>query len=206
LTPGKKLANINRATSGPFNSISFFLINSRSEATPLNLTPGLPDFIASSLNVNYVPGSNRFAAAGFTTSYHGGSVPLLGPSSYDLEAFINSSGVLNFGFLTIKGDIGSGLETLLSGNLNTGPSGTAFGFQDPPGGNIFEFLFTVTGGDPVVVNDFGGLGATNREAILNAEFQNGGRHSMAPGPASSITMGIRELATLSFRSPARCFC
>jgi len=130
--------------------------------------------VASSLAVNYVPGSNRFAASGPTTGYLGGSVSLIGSGSYNLNAFINSSGVLTFGFLTVSGDIGAGSETLLAGNLRTGPSGTAFGFQNPPGGNIFEFLFTVTGGDPIIVSDFGGLGSTNHGVIVNAHFENGG--------------------------------
>ena len=140
----------------------------RTQATPLNLTPSLPDFITSSLNVNYVPGSNRFAASGPLTAYQGGSVSLIGSGTYTLNAFVNSSGVLNFGFLTITGDIGSGPETLLTGNLKTGPSGTAFGFQDPPGGNIFEFLFTVTGGDTTIVSDFGGLNSPNHGVRVNA--------------------------------------
>ena len=153
---------------------SCLLSNVQLRAAPLNLTPSLPDFMASSLAVNYVPGSNRFAASGPTTAYQGGSVSLIGSGSYNLNAFINGSGVLTFGFLTISGDIGSGPETLLSGNLKTGSSGTAFGFESPPGGNTFEFLFTVTGGDPIVVNDFGGLGSSNHGVIVNAHFENGG--------------------------------
>jgi hypothetical protein len=143
-----------------------FLSPLRLQATPLNLTPSLPDFITSSLNVNYVPGSNRFAASGPLTGYQGGSVSLIGSGSYNLNAFINSSGVLTFGFLTLSGDIGSGPETLLTGNLKTGASGTAFGFQDL-GGNIFEFLFTVTGGDPTIVSDFGGLNSPNHGVRVN---------------------------------------
>jgi hypothetical protein len=145
------------------------------QATQLNLTPGSPDFIASSLSVNYGSGTSTvFSAVGTTTGYQGGSVPLISSGSYNLFAGINHSGLLTFGFLTINGDIGAGLETLLSGTLMTGPSGTAFGFQDAPGGNIFEFLFTVTGGDPIVVSDFGGLGSSNHGVIVNAFFENGG--------------------------------
>jgi len=154
---------------------SCLLSNAELQATPLNLTPGSPDFIASSLRVNYIVATNTtFSAVGATTSYQGGSVPLIGSGSYDLFVGINQSGVLTFGFLTINGDIGAGPETLLSGTLTTGSSGTAFGFQDPPGGNTFEFLFTVTGGDPIVVSDFGGLGSSNHGVIVNAFFENGG--------------------------------
>jgi hypothetical protein len=153
---------------------SCLLTNAPSRAAPLNLTPGPPDFLSSSLNVDYVPGSNRFVAVGLTTGYEGGSAPLVNPGSYSLQAFINQSGFLSFGALTINGDLGAGPETLLTGTLKTGLGGTAFGFQDSPGGNIFEFLFTVTGGDAKVVSDFGGLGSGNHGVIVNAGFEHGG--------------------------------
>ena len=153
---------------------SSLLGNVHLRAAPLNFTSGPPVFMASSLSVNYTPGSNIFSVVGLTTDYVGGSAPLVYWGSYSLTAFINESGFLNFGYLTISGDIGNGMETLLSGTLKTGLGGTAFGFQDPPGGDIFEFLFTVTGGDPVIVTDFGGLGSGNHGVILNAFFENGG--------------------------------
>src|SRR4051794_24081425 len=86
---------------------SCFLISPQLRATPLNLTAGPPDFIASSLSVNYGIGSNQFSAGGLTTAYLGGSAPLLGSGSYSLTGFINPSGVLVLGFLTICGDIGA---------------------------------------------------------------------------------------------------
>jgi hypothetical protein len=211
--------------------VAFSLLsNIHLRAAPLNLTAGPPDFIASSLFVNFVYGSNSFSAEGLTTSYQGGSVPLVGSGSYSLTAYINTyidpSGYLGFGSLTIKGDIGTGPETLLSGTLNTGLSGTAFGFQDPPGGNIFEFLFTVTGGDPIVVSDFGGLGSSNHGVIVNAHFENGGipfngtwasgfrndGHSgdsdtfaQAPEPSATILLmvGIGVLALLRRSRPGK---
>jgi hypothetical protein len=158
----------------PFVVASLFLSNAHLRAAALNLTPGTPDFVASSLAVTYVPGSNVFSVVGLTIDYQGGSAPLVYWGNYSLTASINQSGFLNFGSLTISGDIGSGMETLLSGNLKTGQGGTALGFQDPPGGDIFEFLFTVTGGDPVVVSDFGGLGSGNHGVVVNAVFENGG--------------------------------
>ena len=128
-------------------------------------------------SVTYTAGTSNFQAIGFTTDYQGGSVTLANIGNYSLTATINHSGMLLGGSLSIAGDIGTGNETLLTGVLNTGTSGTAFGFQDPsasPPRNIFEFLFTVTGGDPIIVSDFGGLGAPNRGIIVNAFFQNGG--------------------------------
>ena len=80
--------------------------SARLQATPLNLTTGLPDFMTSSLNVRFVPGSNIFSAVGVTSAYERGSVPLVGPGTFSLTAFINDAGVLNGGFLTIAGNIG----------------------------------------------------------------------------------------------------
>ena len=151
------------------------------KATPLNLVPpnNAPDFMASFLKVDYAFATSTFEAIGFTTDYQNGSGPLslTAPGNYSLTATITHAGILTGGTLTIAGDIGGGQETLLTGLLNPGASGVAFGFQDPvatPPRNLFEFLFTVTGGNPAVVTDYGGLGAPNREIIVNAFFQNGG--------------------------------
>ena len=153
------------------------LAGSGAKASLLNLDPSTPDFMTSFLSVSYNAGNSNFLASGLTTDYQGGSAALVNAGNYSLSATINHSGVLTGGSLLIKGDIGSGDETLLTGTLKTGPGGTAFGFQDPsdaPPRNLFEFLFTVTGGDPVIVNDFGGPGIANRGVIVTAEFQNGG--------------------------------
>ena len=91
---------------------------------------------------------------------------------FTLTATINHSGVLlPGGTLTISGGINDGpVQTLLTGSLIPGPGGTAFGFENPPGGNLFEFLFTITGGDPTIVNDFSGLpfGGVNLDAWFKA--------------------------------------
>jgi len=153
------------------------LAASSAKASMLNLTPSTPDFMTSFLSVSYNAASNLFQANGFTSDYQGGSASLLNLGSYSLTATITPAGILTGGALTIRGDIGTGQETLLSGIFKTGASGTAFGFQDPSAPatrNLFEFLFTVTGGDSKIVQDFGGLGAANRGLIINAFFQNGG--------------------------------
>ena len=147
-----------------------------SQAIPLGLpNPSTaPDLMGSFQEVSYTAGNGLFQAIGYTTDYANGSASLVDIGAYTLIATITGAGVLTSGALTIGGDIGFGQETLLVGTLSTGPSGTAFGFMDPPiGGNIFEFLFTVTGGDPTVVSKFGGLGAGGG-VILDAWFQNGG--------------------------------
>ncbi|PYJ08294.1 MAG: hypothetical protein DME25_01905 [Verrucomicrobia bacterium] len=160
-------------------SAACVLAHCQSQATPLNLPhpPNVPDFMASFLSVSYDFSSSTFQALGFTSDYANGSASISNFGNYSLSATITHAGILTAGTLNIQGDIGAGPETLLTGTLDTGPSGLAFGFQDPaasPPRNIFEFLFTVTGGDPIIVNDFGGLGAVERGVILNAEFQNGG--------------------------------
>ena len=153
--------------------------NSQINAAPIYLAPGdgLPDFTASWLKVAYDSGSDQFQATGWTTAYTNGSV-LLSDSDfgdYSLTATITSEGALTSGTLVINGDIGSGVTNLLTGTLNTGPSGEggAFGFGDGEG-NIFQFLFTVKEGNSTIVSDFGGVGAANRGIILTACFQNGG--------------------------------
>lgn len=133
--------------------------------------------MASFQQVDYTAGSGLFEAIGYTTDYANGSAALVDIGAYTLTATI-TAGILTSGSLTIKGDIGSGVETLLTATLTTGPSGTAFGFMDPPGGNIFEFLFNITASDAAasdatILNDFGGLGATGG-VIIDAWFENGG--------------------------------
>ena len=130
--------------------------------------------MAGLMNVSYNPVGGLFLASGYTTDYQNGSVSLVDVGNYTLSATIDSSGVLQpGGTLTIQGDIGSGVTTLLTGSLNPGPSGTSFGFNNA-GGNIFEFLFTVTGVDPNIVADFGGIGTPNCGVILDANFIAGG--------------------------------
>lgn len=135
--------------------------------------------MASFTSVSYTTNDGLFQAIGYTTSYENGSVTVVDSGTNSLTATITSAGILTSGALTIQGDIGSGVETLLTGTLSTGPSGPggAFGYNDAGYdngvGNIFEFLFTVTNGVPAIVSDFGGLGATGG-VILNAYFENGG--------------------------------
>ena len=148
---------------------------SRSEAISLNLVSGPPDFFASPVtNVTYNSANGHFLATGYASDYQGGSVTLVDVGAYTLEAWFTSAGVLTNGTLTIGGDVGSGQETLLAGTLNTGPNGTAFGSTNIISGSatnsIFEFLFSVSGGNSSVVSDFGGLAAANRGVILSVYY------------------------------------
>jgi hypothetical protein len=150
--------------------VSVLLAFLQTQAAPLGLSPSAnaPDFGADILDVTYTASNDTFQAAGFTTDYANGTVTLVGVGSYVLSATITDAGLLVGGTLTIDGDVGQGTQTLLTGTLNS------LGFADPPGGSLFEFLFTVTGGNPTIVQDFGGTNAANCGVILNASFVNGG--------------------------------
>jgi hypothetical protein len=120
---------------------------SQAQAAPLNLTLlDTPDIVSSFIDVNYDAAGDTFSANGFALELDDdGSVPAeaITGGTFDLTAFIDGSGSLSSGSLTIGGTVASlgfNSGTLLTGNL------TAFGFPDL-GGDPLEFLFDVTGGD-----------------------------------------------------------
>jgi hypothetical protein len=134
------------------------------------------------MNVYYASTTSGFYAGG-NTAFYGVDSDLLNFNSdatTTLTATINNAGVLTGGTITITGDIGNGLETLLTGNLIPGVSGTAFGFadysSDPSylngGDDYFQFLFRITGGDPAILeNDFSGQieGGVNLDAWFQSQ-------------------------------------
>lgn len=143
------------------------LANSQAKAagTDLSIVPPqtgpYPDLADGYVNVTYSSGSGDFVAQGWTQTYWdpiGNEFDVASSPDdpdYTLNATITGAGVLTGGTLTINGDIGSGEELLLTGSLTPGAAGTAFGYGD--GGNeIFQFLFTVTGG--AEAGAFGGSG------------------------------------------------
>ena len=69
-----------------------------------------------------------------------GTAASISDGLFDLIATIDAAGNLSAGTLSIMGDLGSGLQTLLTGDL------TAFGFPDPGDGDFLQFGFDVTGG------------------------------------------------------------
>jgi len=78
-------------------------------------------------------------------------------SDFTLTATITSAGALISGSFTINGDMGSGPELLLSGQLHPGADGVTFGSNvtGDPNATLFEFPFTVNGGDPTIMANFG---------------------------------------------------
>jgi hypothetical protein len=127
------------------------LEGSAARGSTLNLTPQTPDLFAGTLTAAYNPSSGStgtFTVTGWPTSFNitgsTASNAMVVNGQYDLTAQINSqTGQLISGSLDIAGTIPSlaSSGTLLTGQLSQ------FGFMPPPGGDIFEFLVKVTGGD-----------------------------------------------------------
>jgi hypothetical protein len=145
-----------------------------SAAAPLNLTAGYPDIFSPNVSVSYNSGTQVFSAVDVTSGMFAvdlGGLPgpeyyIAGGATFTLTAFIDNTGtLLPGGTIAISGAalIDSGFNFVSPGPSLTGKL-TAFGF---PGGvgNIFEFLFDVTGGTlvapPIAFGMQGGV-------ILNA--------------------------------------
>jgi hypothetical protein len=117
----------------------------------LDLTSQNPDLFAGTLTASYSPSSGNVGTLtvnGWPTSFNitgsTASNAMVVDGQYDLTAQINNqTGQLISGSLNIAGTIPS---LASSGTLLTGQP-SQFGFMPPPGGDIFEFLVSVTGGD-----------------------------------------------------------
>lgn len=114
------------------------------QAAPINLVfQPFPHIFSSSINVTYIPGTTALSAIGTPLKFNDGTGPVdfAAGGVFDISATISNLGVPTSGTLTISGTVGGfGPGNLLTGNL------VAFGFLDSPGGDMFEFLFDVTGG------------------------------------------------------------
>jgi len=162
-----------------WGSVAFLMttLPSSAQGTLLGLyaDTGVPDLAGLSLNVTYSPGTGIFNVTGVAGGYvnsSGDSLGITGSADFSIIANINNSGYLSSGStLNITGNLnGGGEETLLSGNLLTGPQGSPAGLA-PVGspydywdyydggfdGTQFAFTFTVTGG--ALAGDFGGVNA-----------------------------------------------
>lgn len=170
------------------------------QATPLNLILfDFPDISSAFIDVTYGAGSDTFAASGFAQELDDdgiGSPEAIAGGTFDINASINSSGVASGGTLTIGGTIASlsfNTGTLLTGIL------TAFGFPNA-GGDPFEFLFEVTGGDAAGL--YGSLPAgvilsgTKFGGSFNVDFDNLSGGLQGTGLAFSNTAPVPEPGTL----------
>ncbi|MBC8094637.1 MAG: hypothetical protein H7Y43_02385 [Akkermansiaceae bacterium] len=148
----------------------------QTQAALINLVPhpNAPDFMAGFINVNYNHTTREFLAQGWTSDYVNGSVTLADLGMWTLTAQLDSNYDLAGGSLEVRGNLGAGDELLLSGSLKSGAAGEVFGFQDPVDSNhdLFEFLFTINGGNATVISDFlawGNVGGI----IVDANFSSG---------------------------------
>jgi hypothetical protein len=120
---------------------------SPAQASLINLTADGPDITSGLVDVSYVASSGVFSATGTAMSF---DVDHMKPIDYDItngsfsiNMLLTPSGQPTSGTLSILGTI-PGLAS--SGTLLTGQI-SQFGYQPPPGGEVFEFVFNVNGGD-----------------------------------------------------------
>lgn len=193
-----------RATLAAAALAVVMLGSSVSQAALLNLVPDQPDVTTSFMGVSFDSGTSTFTANGFavTLDLDGIAPPdhNITGGTYALTAVVddigNASGTISIGGTVPALGFNSG--TLLTGNIE------AWGFVDG-GGEIFEFLFAVTGGDLVPLYPVG-TQATRGGTVINAvdsnfdgtfgsNFANSGFSGSSdtfptPEPASIATMLI----------------
>lgn len=176
-------------------------------AGPLNLNQANPNVGSGFIQVDYDAGSDAFSAIGFAQEFFendGDIIPdfdILNTSGtpnsfggFEIHATIDGAGNFSSGTISITGQIpGLGLTsgTLLTGDL------VVFGFA----GDIFEFVFNVTGGDlaPLMaaatstVGTILSMGNSGFNAGFVASFSNEGQGLAdtfaAPEPASMAMWG-----------------
>lgn len=135
-------------------------------AAPLNLTLNpTPDITAGFIDLTYNSGTDALSASGFALALEDDGVPpqtdFTAPGAFQINAVVTDAGVATSGTLSIGGTVLGFGPTLLTGNL------IGFGFPNAPGGNVFEFLFEITGGDLATPAYYGPAGTTVG-VILNA--------------------------------------
>ncbi|MGA2253385.1 MAG: PEP-CTERM sorting domain-containing protein [Thermoguttaceae bacterium] len=162
----------------------------------LNLTTQPPDLSAGYLNVTYDATTGIINAQGWPTSFTlsdnptPDSVSIVG-GQYDLTAKVTPTGQPVSGSLDVTGTI-PGLA-LSSGTLLTAQV-SQFGFQSG-GGDIFEFVFNVTGGDLAPYYH----GKTN--VILDA-WNSGFDGSFANNFAASPYLSVADTSAVAVPEPS----
>jgi hypothetical protein len=155
-----------------------WILSTEARAALMDLVPvpGSPDFFVGFVNASYAynaqAGEGDLTVSGYTSDYANGSRSLTDVGDFSLSARVSSSGVLLGGGFTLRGNVGNGDELLLSGALRPGPDSGAWGFQGAgdPNHDLFEFTYTVTGGEnAAVLQDFAAWGAVGG-IIFDANF------------------------------------
>lgn len=173
-----------------------FLIGGAAQAALLNLELLLPDVESGFIDVQYDADSDLFTASGFalTLDFDGEPPPdeNILDGLFSLSLIVDENGVPGGGTIEITGNVLDLGPDLLTGNI------TEFGFMDSPGGEIFEFVFDVTGGD--LAPQFGPLGGVILDAVdsgfggtFDTSFANSGFSGVSdtapiPEPATGLSL------------------
>lgn len=137
------------ALCGFFSVIGFQSLPARGASLDLGAHP--PDISAAFITTEYNATTGEFIANGWPTSFNlnGTSTPnfpMIAGGLYSIDVKLTPTGQPVAGSLDITGEIPN---FATSGTLLTGQI-SQFGYQSG-GGNIFEFVFNVTGGDLALI-------------------------------------------------------
>lgn len=180
-------------------SVVVALLCAQADASLIGLTKSTPDIFSDFITVSYNASSKTFTAqygspetldTDKITSHDSDIIN----GSFTITAAVNNSGQATSGTLTIDGTIpsrGYNSGTLLTGTL------TQFGYQNPPGGQVFDFIFTVTGGD--MASLYGSKAGVNLsyvgndfKGVFTSNFSNTGMGETdtfsVPEPASMMVL------------------
>lgn len=175
-----------------------------------------PDITSGFADVMYTAATDEFIASGWSLSMFDGNgdpVNIDPAGSFDIGATIDETGAPTGGALAITGQVLTFGPTLLTAEL------TAFGYLDG-GGDLFEFLFTVTGGDLATTEFYGEPGTvvgvildangSDFSGSFNSDFNNNfgmpgfgmGVSDTAPIPEPSSLLLLLVGGVLAFRRRA----
>ena len=129
-----------------------------------------PDIASGFIDVSYDAGLDEFTADGFAVTFNddGVGAPVgIVAGTFFISASIDEDGNPVSGVLSIDGNVLGFGPNLLTGTLSE------FGFGNPPGGNIFEFLFDVDGGD-LATSDFYGVPGSGAQVGVILDANGGG--------------------------------
>jgi hypothetical protein len=174
--------------------IAVLALAGTSQASLMNLTPGLPDIFSANITVNYDAASDLFSADGQALQL---TLPDLSTFTitggvFYINMTVGPSGVPSAGTVSLLGTIPALGAT--SGTLATGAI-TAFGYSDPPGGEIFEFVVSVTLGDLLPPGAVAGVILDAWDSDFNGTFDDNFANTPGLGVSDAF---VPEPATLAF--------
>ncbi|HHM21848.1 MAG TPA: hypothetical protein ENJ20_07470, partial [Bacteroidetes bacterium] len=139
-----------------------------------------PDIMSGFISTSYDAATDQLTVSGFAMTFDSvgaGAVVNISGGGFNIATTIDNTGVATAGTLTLSGMAGTYNGTLLTGNL------TDFGYLTG-GGDLFEFVFDVTGG--LMADEFGGVG--NQVGVILSALSNfnGNWNLSFSSPASSV--------------------